>query len=67
MLVGDMGVDLSSSKARMAEHGLNRADVGTVHKKVSCERMTESMRSNVFSNTGEFSVFFDDALDAARS
>lgn len=61
--VGDVGVDLGGANVGMAEHGLDGADVGAIHEKVGCERVTESVRGNMLRDAGEASVFFDDALD----
>ena len=67
MGVGNMGVNLSSGYVGVAEEGLDRAEVGAVHKEVSCERMTKGVRGDVFSDSRSAGVFFYDALDRARS
>ena len=51
----------------MAEEGLDGAEVGAVHEKVGCKRVTERMGGNMFCDAGFSRIFFDDALDRARS
>ena len=60
-----MGVNLSGRNIGMSQEGLDGADVGAVHEKVSRERVTESVRSNVFYDAGGARVFVDDALNRA--
>ena len=62
-----MGVNLSGRNIGMSQEGLDGADVGAVHEKVSRERVTESVRSNVFYDAGGARVFVDDALNRAGS
>lgn len=63
--VGDVSVDLSGADIGVAEHGLDRANVGAVHEKISSEAMTESVRGNVFGDASSTGVFFDDTFDGA--
>lgn len=63
--VGDVGVDLGGGDVGVAEEALDGADVGAVHEEVSGEGVSEGVRGDVFGDAGGFSVFFDDALDAA--
>lgn len=64
--VGNVGVDLCSADIRVAEEGLDGADVCAVNEEVGSEGMSEGVRGNMFSNTGDFCVFFDNTLDRAR-
>lgn len=64
--VGDVGVDLGGADVGVAEEGLDGAEVGTVHEEVGREGVAEGVGGDIFSNTGEAGVFFDDALDGAR-
>ena len=65
MSVGDVGVNLGGGNVGMAKHGLDGTNVGAIHEKVGGERMAQGMGADVFGDTGEASVFFDDAGDAA--
>lgn len=65
--VGDMSINLSGADVTMAEHGLNGAQIGAVHQEVGGEGMTEGMGSDMLSDTGEASVFFNDAFDGTGS
>ena len=38
--VGDVGVDLGGGNVGVSEHGLNAAEVGTVHEEVGGERVS---------------------------
>ena len=64
--VGDVGVDLGGTDVGMAEHGLDGAKVGAIHKQISSETVAKRVRRDVLSDTGEASVFFDDTLNTAR-
>lgn len=66
MWVGDVGVNLSSGNIGVAKHSLDGANIGTVHEQISGETMTQSVRGDVLSDAGEFSVFLDDTLDGTR-
>ena len=63
--VGDVGVDLGGTDVGMAEHGLDGAKVGAIHKQISSETVAKRVRRDVLSDTGEASVFFDNAFDTA--
>lgn len=67
MGIGNVGVDLGSADVGMTEERLDGAEVSTVHEEVSSERMAESVGSDMFSNASEAGVFFNHALDGARS
>ena len=41
--VGDVGVNLGSGDVGMAEHGLDRTQVGAIHEKVSSEAVAQSV------------------------
>ena len=60
-----MGVNLGGGDIGVAEHGLNRAEVGAVHEKVGGERVAEGVGSDVFGDAGGFGVVVDDTLDGA--
>ena len=59
----DMGVDLSSADIAVAEQGLNGTKVCAVHEEVCSERVPKGVGSDVFSDPGKTSIFFDNALD----
>ena len=61
--VGDMGVDLGSGDIGVSKHGLNGADVGAIHQEIGGEAMSQSVRGNMFGDTGKFGIFLDDTLD----
>lgn len=63
--VGDVGVNLGGGDVGVAEHGLDRAEVGAVHEEVSGKRVAESVRGDVFGDAGGFGVVINDALDGA--
>ena len=63
LLVGNMGINLSSRDGRMAEHSLHRTDIGTVDEQICGERMTQGVRMDIFDQAGFGRVEFDDALD----
>lgn len=63
--VSDVGIDLSSGDARVAEHGLDRTDVGAVHQKIRGKRVPESVRSDLLGDAGADGVFFYHSLDTA--
>ena len=65
VLVGDMSVNLGGRNVGVAKHGLDGAEVGAVHEKVSSEAVAESVRRNMFRNAGFAGVFLDNALDRA--
>lgn len=61
--VGDVGVNLGSADVGMAEHGLDRAEVGAVHEEVGGEAVTEGVGGDVFRDAGFFGVGLDDTFD----
>ena len=65
MCVGDVSVDLSGADVGVAEHGLDGAEVGTVHEKVGGKGMAQSVRRHMFRDAGEASVFFDNSFYAS--
>ena len=65
MCIGYMRINLGGGNIGMAEHGLNRANIGAVHEEIGGEGMAKSMRGDMFGDAGLFSVFFDNALDRA--
>ena len=50
MWVGNVSVDLSGRDVSMTEHGLDRTQIGAIHKKIGSEGMTKSVRCNMLSN-----------------
>lgn len=62
-----MGVNLSGANVGVAEHGLDRADVGTVHEEIGGEAVAESMRGDMFGDAGRAGVFFDNTFNRAGS
>ena len=65
MLVGDVGVNLGGRDVGVAEHGLDRAEIGAVHEEVGGEAVAESVGGDMFRNAGFAGVFLDDAFDRA--
>ncbi len=65
--VGDVGVDLGGGDVGVAEHSLNGAEVGTVHKEVGSEAVAQSVGGDVLGDAGEFGVFLDNAFDGTGS
>ena len=47
----------------MAEKGLDRTEISTVHEEISSERVAKGVGSDVFGDAGFFGIFFDNALD----
>ena len=67
LLVRDVGVDLGRGDRRVAEHGLDRADIGAVAEQIGGERVPERMGRDLFADNARFDgVFMDDSLDAPR-
>jgi len=62
LLVGNMGINLSRGYGRMAEHGLDRADVGAVDEQIGGKGMAQGVRVNVFDDSGFGGVVFNDPL-----
>ena len=50
----------------MTEHGLDTSDISTVLEEVGSEAVAESMRVDVFYDSGLGGIVFDEALDAPR-
>ncbi len=65
MFVGDMRIDLGRDNGSMSEHGLNAADIGTVHEQIGRKAVAQSVRMDILGNSGLQSVVFYNALDAA--
>lgn len=63
--IGDVSVDLGGGNVGVTEEGLDRAQVGAVHKKVGGKTVTQSMRSDMFGDAGVASVSLDDALNTS--
>ena len=63
--IGDVSVDLGGGNVGVTEEGLDRAQVGAVHKEVGGKTVTQSMWSDMFGDAGVASVSLDDALNAA--
>lgn len=61
--VGDVGVDLGGADVGVAEHGLDGAEVSTVHEEVSGEAVTEGVGGDVFRDAGLLCVGLDDTFD----
>lgn len=58
-----MSIDFCSGNAFMAQHLLNRPQVGPTFDEVGSEGMPEGMRRNIFRNTCFLSQVFDDIKD----
>ena len=67
MRIRDVGVDLRGGNVGVAKEGLDGTEVGAVHKEVGGKGMAQSVWADMLGDAGHASVFFDDALDAARS
>jgi len=61
--VGDVSVNLSRADISVAEKGLDGADVGTVHQKISSEAMAERVRCDMLGDASFSGVALDDAFD----
>ena len=58
MGIGDVRIDLCSGNVRVAEHLLDRADIGTILDQVRRERMPQCVRRNAM-KAAFFRVFAD--------
>ena len=56
----DRGVNLRRGNARVAEHFLDRAQVGAAREQVGGERMSQRMGFHIFRDTGALRVRFHD-------
>lgn len=65
--VGDVGIDLGSGDVGVAEHGLDGAEIGAIHKEVGGKTMAESVRGDMLGDAGKLGISLDDALDGAGS
>ncbi len=65
--VGDVGVDLGGGDVGVAEHGLDGAEIGAIHKEVGGKTMAESVRGDMLGDAGKLGISLDDALDGAGS
>ena len=63
MRVGNVSVDLGCTNICVAEKGLYRANIGTVHKKISGKAVTKRVRGNMLCNAGFSGVTLDDTFD----
>lgn len=59
VFVGEMSVDLRGADVGVAEHHLDRADVGAVLEKVGGKTMAQTVRRNSLGNAGFDRVMFD--------
>ena len=66
LLVGDVGIDLGGSDGGMAQHRLDAPDIGAVLEEVSRKAMAESMRMDLFDDSGFGGIELDQSLDASR-
>jgi hypothetical protein len=51
MWVSDVSINLRSGNVAVAEHGLNAAQVGPIHKQIRSKRMTQCVRADVLGDT----------------
>lgn len=51
-LVGDVGVNLRGGDGGVAEHLLDRTDVGTINEQLSGEGVAKNMRGDAFDDAG---------------
>ena len=58
--IGDVGVYLGRRDGSVAEHRLDRADIGAIHEEVGRETVSESMRVYIFHDASLFRVVFYD-------
>ena len=65
MRICDVGVNLGGADVGVAEESLDGANVGAIHEEIGSKGVTESVRTDVFSDASEFGVFLDDALNGA--
>ena len=63
MWIGDVGVDLGCADVSVTKKGLHGADVGTVHEKISCKAVSESVRCDMFSDASFSGIALDDTFD----
>lgn len=63
MFIGDMGIYLCSRNVTVAKHTLHASQIGAVHKEISGKTMSHCVRTDMFCDTGEASVFGDHTLD----
>ncbi len=61
--VGDMGVNLGSGDVGMAEHSLDRSQIGAIHEEVGGETMAQGVGRNMLRDAGEFGVFLDNTFN----
>ena len=61
--IGDVGVDLSGGDVSVTEHGLNRADIGTVLEQVGRETVAKGVGRELFGNTSFGRVVLHDPFD----
>ena len=63
LLVGDVGVDLGGGDGRVAEHGLDAADVSAIGKKIGSKAVTKGVRMHVFNQASFGGVVFHNSLN----
>ena len=57
---GDVGINLSCGYVRVSQHDLNRSQIGSTFQKMSCERMSEFVRSDLLFDPRTPSILLDD-------
>ena len=66
LFIGDMSIDLGSCYRSVAEHCLNRTNIGTVAKQVSGIRMPEGVGADFFANyASPNGMFFYNSLNTS--
>ena len=63
----DMGVNLGCGKAGVAEHLLDRAQIGPMAEQVRGKRMAQEVRPDLFLQAGELCHLLYDLPDSRRS
>lgn len=64
--IGNVGIDLSSGDRGVAEHRLNRTDIGAVHEEIGRETVAEGMRMDILHDAGFFRIVLDQPCDGPR-
>ena len=67
MIHRDVGVALRGLKASVAEHLLDRAQVGAAREQCGCERMTKAVRSEIISLEHVLAPLLHEGLHGADS
>ena len=63
--VGDVGIDLRGGDGGVAEHRLNRPDIGAVDEEIGRETVAERVGMDIFADAGFFGIVFHQPLDAS--